>query len=194
MNQKRIAAVAVLAAASAVTSVIAVKTGVDPPPANIAGAFASILVLVIAAKLLKATDDLFYCGLIFVYLASPMGSILDLYRRFGPYDKIIHFISGVLLASVGMMVISRLLSQAVESVKNRNLILLSRSIFAFLFSSAGAGIWEIFEFLADKLAGGGMQRGMVDTVTDIIAGNIGALVYCGIFALFLYFAEKRKNP
>ena len=39
MNQKRIAAVAVLAAASAVTSVIAVKTGVDPPPANIAGAF-----------------------------------------------------------------------------------------------------------------------------------------------------------
>ena len=72
MNQKRIAAVAVLAAASAVTSVIAVKTGVDPPPANIAGAFASILVLVIAAKLLKATDDLFYCGIfaLFLYFAE----------------------------------------------------------------------------------------------------------------------------
>lgn len=72
MNQKRIAAVAVLAAASAVTSVIAVKIGVDPPPANIAGAFASILVLVIAAKLLKATDDLFYCGIfaLFLYFAE----------------------------------------------------------------------------------------------------------------------------
>lgn len=72
MNQKRIAAVAVLAAASAVTSVIAVKTGVGPPPANIAGAFASILVLVIAAKLLKATDDLFYCGIfaLFLYLCG----------------------------------------------------------------------------------------------------------------------------
>ena len=46
-----------------------------------------------------------------------------------------------------------------------------------MFSGAGAGLWEIFEFVADKVAGGEMQRGMVDTVTDMIAGNIGALVY-----------------
>ncbi len=39
-------------------------------------------------------------------------------------------------------------------------------IFAFFFSSACAGIWEIFEFTSDKLLGGGMQRGMEDTVTD----------------------------
>ena len=36
-------------------------------------------------------------------------------------------------------------------------------LITFLASSAGAGIWEIFEFTADKIAGGGMQRGMVDT-------------------------------
>ena len=30
-----------------------------------------------------------------------------------------------------------------------------------------------------------MQRGMVDTVTDIIAGNTGALTYCIILAVLI---------
>ena len=64
--------------------------------------------------------------------------------------------------------------------------------FAFFFSSAGAGIWEIFEFTADKLAGGGMQRGMVDTVTDMIAGNVGALAYAA-FSLAKQRGRKGKS-
>jgi len=63
--------------------------------------------------------------------------------------------------------------------------------FAFFFSSAFAGIWEIFEFTADRLAGGDMQRGMVDTVTDIIAGNLGALTYFLIFTVLILAGKAR---
>ena len=92
-----------------------------------------------------------------------------MYTRFGPYDKIIHFISGMLLAGCGMMMISRLLKRAFPDEEGlsassdegkRKALKISRMIFAFFFSSACAGIWEIFEFTSDKLLGGGMQRGM----------------------------------
>ena len=62
-----------------------------------------------------------------------------------------------------------------------------------MFSGAGAGIWEIFEFLADRIAGGQMQRGMVDTVTDIIAGNAGALVYAAAFLIKLKKDRCKKR-
>ena len=92
MHRKRIIAVLLLIIATIITIATAFKTGINPPAANVAGSFGTILFLLATAKILDVKDDLFYCGVIFVYLASPIGSVLDLYRRFGPYDKIIHFI------------------------------------------------------------------------------------------------------
>ena len=85
-----------------------------------------------------------------------------------------------------MLIVEKLLK---KSLKTDDLAALTVPMVfaACMFSSGGAGIWEIFEFLADRIAGGEMQRGMVDTVTDMIAGNIGALAY-GAAAL-----RKRKS-
>ena len=86
--------------------------GINPPIGNVAGAFVSIAVVVLVSRVIQVSDTLFYSGLVFVFMASPMGSVINLYRSFGPYDKIIHFISGMLLAGFGMMMISRLLKRA----------------------------------------------------------------------------------
>ena len=160
MSKRRITAVLILAVATGITAVIAVKSGI-------------------------VKDNLFYCGLIFVYCASPVGSVLNLYRSVGPYDKIVHCFSGILLAWLATVLLSRLFDRAVSEVRNTKLYMLLQCGFAFFFSSAGAGIWEIFEFTTDRLTGGEMQRGMVDTVTDIIAGNTGALTYCIILAVLI---------
>ena len=181
----------VLVLATAFTTVLACRTGIDPAPATIAGSFGSIVVLLIIARILKVRDDLFFCGLLFVYFASPVGSVLDLYRSVGPYDKIVHFFSGILLASLGAMIMSMLLKRAVHTIKKTKAYLFTQAAFAFFFSSAFAGIWEIFEFTADRLSGGDMQRGMVDTVTDIIAGNTGALTYFLIFTILIAAGKAR---
>ncbi len=76
-----------------------------------AGSFAAIAALLAVSVILKMDDILYFLGCGFVYFASPIGSVLDMYTRFGPYDKIIHFISGMLLAGFGMMMISRLLKE-----------------------------------------------------------------------------------
>ena len=132
-----------------------------------------------------------FCGLLFVYFASPVGSVLNLYRSVDLYDKVVHFFSGLLLASLGAMIMSVLLKHAVQTIKKTKVYLFAEATFAFFFSSAFAGIWEIFEFTADRLAGGDMQRGMVDTVTDIIAGNLGALTYFLIFTVLILAGKAR---
>ncbi|MBS5334869.1 MAG: hypothetical protein UC708_02050 [Anaerovoracaceae bacterium] len=171
--------ITLLILATAATSLIAYKTGINPPVGNVAGAFASIAVLVIVSKIIKVSDELFYSGLIFVFMASPLGSVINLYRSFGPYDKIVHLISGFLLAALGMLIMEKLMRNSSRRC-DFYIYALPMIFGACMFSSGCAGIWEIFEFLADKIAGGEMQRGMVDTVTDIIAGNIGALFYGGM--------------
>lgn len=184
----RTTGIIILTAATAAVVVIAYAIGINPPAANVAGAFVSIVIMVIVTKIIKVDDTLFYSGLVFIFMASPLGSIIDLYRFVGPYDKIVHFISGFLLAAFGMFIIEKLLKRT-SKVEDLKPFVIPMIFTACMFSSGGAGLWEIFEFLADKIAGGGMQRGMVDTVTDMIAGNIGALVY----GVVIYFRSKKLN-
>ena len=182
----RITGVIILIAATIASAAAAYGFGINPPIGNVAGAFVSIAVVVLVSRVIQVSDTLFYSGLVFVFMASPMGTVINLYRSFGPYDKIVHLISGFLLAALGMLIVEKLLK---KSLKTDDLAALTVPMVfaACMFSSGGAGIWEIFEFLADRIAGGEMQRGMVDTVTDMIAGNIGALAY-GAAAL-----RKRKS-
>lgn len=184
----RTTGIIILTAATAAAVVIAYAIGINPPAANVAGAFVSIVIMVIVTKIIKVDDTLFYSGLVFIFMASPLGSIIDLYRFVDPYDKIVHFISGFLLAAFGMFIIEKLLKRT-SKVEDSKPFVIPMIFAACMFSSGGAGLWEIFEFLADKIAGGGMQRGMVDTVTDMIAGNIGALVY----GVVIYFRSKKLN-
>lgn len=144
----------------------------NPSISSVEGAFAAALVSIILSVWFKVPMRTYYLILVFVFLASPIGSIVNLYRIWGPYDKIVHFMSGILFASIGIIFVKKLLKKEEWHEKEMDMVMI---MFAFLFSSAIAGIWEIFEFTADKVMGEGMQRGMVDTVTDMIAGNLGAL-------------------
>lgn len=186
--KKRTKAVIFFIAATTAAVIGAFAMGINPPVMFIIGAYAALLAGIIAAKLFRVTDGLFYTGLVFIFLASPVGSVLNLYRTFGPYDKIIHFFSGMLLAAFGLMVMRNLLMHLGISRNQLSKLSAVGVLFAFFFSSAGAGLWEIYEFVSDILSGGGMQRGMVDTLTDMIAGNLGGLTYA-----VLAYIGKGKN-
>ena len=107
--KKRVLALIALVAATTGAAITAFALEINPPMTNVIGSYGSILAALIAAKIFKVSDGLYYAGLAFVFFASPMGSVMDLYRSFGPYDKIVHFFSGILLATLGMMIITYLL-------------------------------------------------------------------------------------
>lgn len=180
--KKRIGAVILSVIATTAVVFAAYAMELNPPILFICGAYAALAVGVLVAWLFKITDDLFYTGLVFIFLASPIGSVMNLYRSFGPYDKIIHYFSGILLAAFGMMIVTRLLGRKGLTERQIKIVLPVCVLFAFFFASAGAGLWEIYEFTTDRLSGSGMQRGMVDTLTDMIAGNFGGLTYA-IYAM-----------
>ncbi|MFQ9892014.1 MAG: DUF2238 domain-containing protein [Emergencia sp.] len=175
--KKQVTVCILVLAATTAAAIAAFWLGINPPAVNVIGAYASIFVGVLAAKLFHVSDGLYYTGIIFIFFASAVGSVLDLYRSFGPYDKIVHFASGLLLAAVGVMIAEYFLEKLEIKDAQRNTAAALTALFAFFVAGAGAGLWEIFEFAADKMAGGGMQRGMVDTLTDMIAGNLGGLGY-----------------
>ncbi len=106
-------------------------------------------------------------------LLAAAGSIVGLYARFFFYDKIVHGISGVMLAYIGYFLAGVLLRR-LRLPDSRAL----RLVMAFLFAGMCAGMWEIFEFTADQLLAMEVQHGNADTMGDIIAGFVGGALYC----------------
>ena len=95
---------------------------------------------------------------IFVVAAASVGCGMNMYTHVPIYDLLIHYLSGIVLAAGGWEVDKKWL-------------------FALLFSWAGAGAWEIFEFSCDVLLQAGMQGALMDTMTDMVAGFLGGITW-----------------
>lgn len=122
-------------------------------------------------------------------LTAAAGSILKLYDLFPGYDRVVHFISGVILGYIGYYIIDYLFKK-LELPHERFIMIL----FAGLFSCFCAGGWEIIEFTTDTVfhAIGSthldVQHSNSDTMGDIVSGYLGGAV----FQLFK-FIEHRKD-
>lgn len=165
--------------------IIAETTGIDPPVINIVGAYASSIL--IAAVLYKAPWHFFVLALCFDLFAAAFGSVLDLYRSIECYDLIVHYMSGLLAAEGGRLIIGFILRQY-RAAKNMTLVTV---LFSLFFSCACAGIWEIYEFTADQLIHTNMQGGNFNTMGDIVSGTLGALSYA--IGYFAWLMGKKKG-
>lgn len=80
----------------------------------------------------------------------------------------------------------------IKMAKRKGLCSLPSNIiiwFAFLFTVAMAGMWEIYEFTVDHLFGLHSQNGsLTDTMMDMICGTLGAVVV----AFYLHNKARRK--
>lgn len=191
--KKRTVGLILIVLATTIVSVLAFYLDINPPIANVFGAYGAIAAVFIAGKLFKIEDGFYNLILLFIFFASPVGSVLNFYKSVGPYDKIVHYISGILLAAIGVMIVAHLLKKMMLNENQKEAAFRLILMFAFLTAGTGAGLWEIFEFVADKLVGGGMQRGMVDTLTDMIAGTLGGLTYVAVFGGYKKIKRKYKN-
>lgn len=136
--------------------------------------------------LIRRIDWMYYYGIaIFTGFAVGLGQMLHLYQILPIYDLLLHLISGVLLVFLGHYIFTLLL----RLIKADNIPLLICVAFCFLFSLACAAVWEIWEYTGDVLFGLHSQLGLHDTMTDIIAGTIGALIGTPT----LYFILKKRT-
>jgi len=120
--------------------------------------------------------------LVFGIAAQYFGMMFSFYHTVWWYDLAVHFSSGILLGSIGRLFFSFLFRR--EESKPPLLAVIAFSVF---FGIACAGLWEIYEYVADTFFGLTSQQGMGqtalhDTMQDIIAGSVGTLLYSGVLA------------
>jgi len=118
---------------------------------------------------------------IFILLSLFGGNSLNLYHIIPYWDRILHFLSGFIIAKIGFEIYNKI----EKNIKNKKLI----SLFALLFSISCACVWEIYEFFSDILFKTNAQNNSLnDTMWDIILGISSAILY-----LFMPKIKKEKN-
>ena len=123
----------------------------------------------------------------FLFVAEGIGAGLQFYAIISIYDVIMHLCSGILLAFLGEYTLT--LFNKGNPPKLPSLI---HYVYCFIFAAACAGFWEIWEFSGDKLFGFNSQLGSLDdTMTDIIAGSLGAII--GVLILIILNQRKRNK-
>ena len=134
---------------------------------------------------IEIPSNLITTYLIFVFMAHFLGSILDFYHIFNNYDKIMHFLSGILTAYIGLYLIMLL-----KSYNKKNIIF--NIIFIIGFTLSIAFFWEVFEFVNDSLFGKDAQNvlttGVDDTMWDMIVAFLGSIIIS-----IIYIVEVKTN-
>ncbi len=121
-------------------------------------------------------------------LSAAAGSILKLYDKFPGYDRVVHFISGLILGYIGVYIAEWLFKRL--NVHREPVIIV---VFGGRFYCTCAGIWEIIEFLTDCVMHMGVQHGNSDTMGDIVAGYLGSVLFQlhKMFESRAYFSKER---
>lgn len=139
--------------------------------------------------LFSKLDPLYYLSAVgFAFFALYLGTMLHFYAIIPIYDLLLHFASGILLVFAGNLAFGWLVKNDAE--KLRRIPHQINIVFCTLFSISAAAIWEIWEFSGDVLFGLTSQGSQIsDTMTDIIAGTVAAI----IGSIILHFILKKTT-
>ena len=138
---------------------------------------------------LKMIPEISLFNIWFVFFASLVGSCLGGYAT-KYYDKITHFMSGVLMIEVAYLLYSLILKKChPENKEEQNLMY----IFLFCVNATIALLWEFYEYACLVIANYDCIKhyptGVHDSLTDMIAGTLGGVVVLG-FIIHYYKTHK----
>lgn len=128
---------------------------------------------------------------IFLILSLLVGSLWQVYKLWTPFDKIVHFGSGVMIALFAYALF--------KESKNNKISLFWLFMLAFSIAMMCGGVWEIWEFTTDILFHNDAQitedligrMAIMDTMYDIICDFVGGLI--GATIAVLLECKKRKT-
>lgn len=146
-----------------------------------------MIALIFCIVFLRKLNSIYYIGIVaFAGFSLFFGTMLNLYSIIPIYDILLHFASGILLVLLGHYIFQWF-------VRNECTLPLKVTILVcILLSIAAAAFWEIWEFTGDSLLGLDSQGVAIsDTMSDIIAGTIGAFI--GGYVLWIVLKKRVKE-
>jgi hypothetical protein len=123
---------------------------------------------------------------LFIYASLFLGEVHGYYTYYWWWDLVLHTGSALTFGFIGFITLYILFKG--NKVRAAPITI---ALFAFFFSLGIGALWEIFEFAMDQLFGLNMQKsGLIDTMWDLIADGIGALITS--VAGFLYLKKNES--
>lgn len=134
---------------------------------------------------LKFTNQMATIYYIYIFFAHFLGSILNFYYLMPGYDKIMHFLSGMLSAFIAFILLIHR-----KHYKKRDYFFTILFVIAITLSIAS--LWEFYEFtfdnLFDKDAQNVVATGVADTMWDMIMAFFGSII-----VIILYIRESIRK-
>ena len=129
---------------------------------------------------------------LFIFLAFDLGVALSWYAKLAYYDLAMHLLAGMVFDIIGLCWFYRLREDRQKPMGADKGVAL---FFALCFTQLIAVVWEIFEFVSDKITGDDAQNvlatGVVDTMEDLIICLAGALIIT--LPLYLHLKSGKKS-
>ncbi|NRG19146.1 hypothetical protein HPQ64_15755 [Rhizobiales bacterium] len=132
---------------------------------------------------LRTASGLCATSLLFAHVVFGMQA--NLYETSQVYDKLMH--------ALGSGAITALVIFAMLKFSSREGVCLPLPLFTCLVLATAVSlgtIWEVFEFAIDRTGLFRSQRGLTDTMLDLIANAGGALTATAIFAALFKFRDR----
>lgn len=122
---------------------------------------------------------------LFIYASLFLGNAQGYYLSYWWWDLLLHGTSGIALGFVGFLILYVLYTS--KSFEANPFIV---ALFSFCFALALGTVWELFEFFIDSTLHVHMQKGLVDTMSDLLVDALGAV----IASLAGYVYLKGRKP
>ena len=143
------------------------------PAAGLALGVAALLTLLARIVNLPRAYDL---GFTVVISLHAVGEALGWYDSLGWFDRVVHVVLPCLVAPVLYIGLARLevLPDPRDDTQVRHYV--GMAIVAFCLGISVGGLWEIVEFTSDGTFDTALSEGNADTVGDLVADAVGALL------------------
>ena len=79
-----------------ICTILSVFTSIETTSVKIIGSFVSVVI--VSAVTWKFPKRFFVLAILFDIFAAALGSVINLYKYIGFYDRFVHYLSGILLA------------------------------------------------------------------------------------------------
>ncbi|NLW11341.1 MAG: hypothetical protein GX028_04915 [Clostridiaceae bacterium] len=164
---------------------------------GIASLFVFIIVQVIlprAAGMSNPTSMRIMISLLML-ISLTIGRYFSLYKRIVHFDKLQHFLYGIMISLIAVVILYRLIP--IHSRRQSEFHPAAIGIFTTGTTMIILFIWELFEYTCDRLFNSDMQdwkaggiSGLTDTMLDLAVGFLGALLASAI--IMIVYSRNRE--
>jgi hypothetical protein len=125
-----------------------------------------------------------------IFLHTFLGEGLEFYSKYWPWDNILHMFGSGVSAILAFVIV-----YSMHYTRKVRLTLPLIWFFTATFAMALGGMWEIVEFGVDNIFDKNAQKGLDDTMVDMIYDLLGGITAAGLGVVYVKYSnpERRKR-